>query len=121
MSIQRDIVIHKNNKQAAPFLSLSMATIVNTYKKLNNAEAFYLYLYLCGNTNNFTISFSAEKMSEKCGQSASLIEQSFQKLVEKEIIVRQNPTSSTYDFYSDNRPINTYSNPKPKNGFDFGI
>jgi hypothetical protein len=120
MNTQRDIVIHKNNKQNAPFLTLSMATIIDTYKKLNNAEAFYLYLNLCGNTNNFTVSFSAEKMSEKYGQSASILEESFDKLVEAGILVKQK-NNSTYDFYSDNTPINTYSNFKQKNAFDLRV
>ncbi len=119
MNEQRDIVIHKNNKQHPPFLSLSMATIVNTYKKLNDAEAFYLYLYLCGNTNNFTINFSAEKLSQKCGQAASTLEESFEKLVNAGLLVAQK-NNSTYDFYSDKQPINTYSNPIPKDMIYWG-
>ena len=120
MSNSREIVIHKNNKQAAPFVSLSMATIVDAYKRINDAEAFYLYIYLCGNTNHFSMPFSAEKLSAKCGQPASLIEENFNKLVSAGILVKRSENSDIYDFYASNEPTHIYSNPLPKNMFYWG-
>lgn len=91
-----------------------MATIVDTYKKLKDAEAFYFYLYLCGNSNNYCMPFSAETLSAKCGQPASLIEENFNKLVNAGILVKRNKNSDIYDFYASNEPISTYTNPRPK-------
>ncbi|MBE5733198.1 MAG: hypothetical protein E7353_09270 [Clostridiales bacterium] len=115
MSDNKTLIIHKNNTQIAPFLTLSLSTIAETYKKLNDAEAFYLYLFLCGNTNNYNMPFSPEELSKKCGQSASLIEENFKKLVNAGIIVQKNLNSSTYDFYASDEPINTYKELIPKN------
>jgi hypothetical protein len=104
MSNTRQVVIHKNNQQAAPFVSLSVNTIVNTYKKLQDAEAFYLYLYLCGNRDGFSASFSSESLALKCGQRASLIEENFDKLLKAGYLVQQEQNKNVYDFYASTEP-----------------
>ena len=108
MSNTKQVVIHKNNQQAAPFVSLSVNTIVNVYKKLQDAEAFYLYLYLCGNRDGFSASFSTENLALKCGQRASLIEENFDKLLKAGYLVQQEQNKNVYDFYASTEP------PEPK-------
>ena len=104
MSNTRQIIIHKNQQQTAPFVTLSSNTIVNVYKKLQDAEAFYLYLYLCGNRDGFSTSFSAESLALKCGQPASLIEENFNKLVKAGFLVPQESNENLYDFYASTEP-----------------
>ena len=104
MSNTRAVTIHKENTQIPPFVSLSTASIVKAYKKLQDAEAFYLYLYLCGNKDGFSMKFSAENISLKCGQPASLIEENFNKLVKAGFLVPQESNENLYDFYASTEP-----------------
>ena len=105
----KEIKIHKDNRQAAPFLTLSVSTIIDTYKKLKNPEAFYLYICLCGHTNNFDITGSAETLSAKFGQPASVIEDSFNQLINTGILIPRKGNSTLYDFYASTQK----SNPNP--------
>ena len=104
MSNTRQIIIHKNQQQTAPFVTLSRNTIVNVYKKLQNAEAFYLYLYLCGNRDGFATSFSTESLALKCGQPASLVEENLDKLMQAGFLVQQEQNKDVYDFYASKEP-----------------
>ena len=100
MSNTRAVTIHKDNTQAPPFVSLSTASIVNAYQKLHDAEAFYLYLYLCGNKDGYTMKFSAETLSYKCGQSANLIEENLNKLIKAGFLIQQDSDKDVNDFYA---------------------
>ena len=104
MSNTRQIIIHKKKEQTAPFVTLSRNTIVNVYKKLQDAEVFYIYLYLCGNRDGFSTSFSAESLALKCGQPASLVEENFDKLLKAGYLVQQEQNKNVYDFYASTEP-----------------
>ena len=105
MNKTKEIVNHKEEPQTAPFVTLSMDSIVDAYQKLHDAEAFYLYLYLCGNRNGYETTFSAEKLASKCGQPANLIEKNFDKLVQAKILIPNEKNENRYDFYANERML----------------
>ena len=116
MGNRKEVIIHKNNKQASPFISLALESAIAAYKTLNDAEAFYLYILLCGNKDNYNMGFTEEQQSLRCGQPVSVLEKSFNKLVETGFLVQQG-SGNVYDFYASKEDMGIYSEPRQHNQF----
>lgn len=104
---QKLIKIHKGNLQKEPFLSLSVETLANAYRELQNAYTFYLYIILCCNANNFTVEFSPQNILNQFGMPLSTTQDQIKKLIAKGFLVQKHENSNVYDFYADpnERPV----------------
>lgn len=98
---QRIVKIHKENKQKAPFLSLSVNLMAAVYNDLKNASSFFLYVYFCCNTDNYCTEFSPAAISQKFGFPKSTARDHFNILVDKGYLVQRSEESNIYDFYSE--------------------
>ncbi len=117
---QRLVRIHKDNKQQAPFLSISVNLLAAVYQDLKSAPSFFIYIYFCCNKDNYVVEFSPTHIEKKFGFPKSTARDHFNKLVEKGYLVRKNENSNMYDFYAQPKHIKTQNESVLSEHFDFG-
>ena len=116
---QRIVTIHKDNVQKTPFLSININLMRKVYNDLKNAYSFFIYLYLCSNTDGFNLEFSPKAIENEYGFAQSTARDHFKKLVEKGYLVQKHSKSNIYDFYAEPEHLKTIDS-APLNTFDFG-
>ena len=117
---QRLVRIHKDNKQQAPFLSISVNLLAAVYQDLKSAPSFFMYIYFCCNKDNFVVEFSPSHIENKFGFPKSTARDHFNKLIEKGYLVRKNENSNMYDFYAEPEHLKTQDKSVLPTLFDFG-
>ena len=117
---QRLVRIHKDNKQQAPFLSISVNLLAAVYQDLKSAPSFFMYIYFCCNKDNFVVEFSPSHIENKFGFPKSTARDHFNKLIEKGYLVRKNENSNMYDFYAEPEHLKTQDKSVLPTRFDFG-
>ena len=97
---QRVIVIHRAKKNERNFIQLDKDVCAMALSQLNYSE-FKLWIYLCGNMDNYHLAFSPADIGAKTSLSRSSYYNAFSSLLDKGYLVLAQ--GNLYHFYE--RPV----------------
>lgn len=105
--------VERNSKR--PYLIIYRDILERACRDLKTSAAITVYLYLASNQNSFTFGFSPKAVSEAYGISEDSARNGFNKLVEKNYLVKTGKTH--YDFFPQAKPKISATTPEPKKHF----
>ena len=102
---QKIVTIHKP-KYESNFLQVSIAEWQEAFARLNRKGSFGLYLYLCGNQNDYQFALSSAAVQEALKVSESTYRRAVEDLLGEGYFIQRNGNEHTLDFYTTPQPTN---------------
>lgn len=96
---QKVVTIHKAHN-TANFLQVDKADWMEAYARLSRKGSFGLYLYLCGNKDNYNFALSSAAVQQALQVSDSTYRRAIDDLLAEGYLIMRNDNEHTLDFYT---------------------